>query len=125
MNIALGVRGYRTQASQVHLASPVVVGGGPSMGEDDFHNSGWEGRYHVQAGTTQRSVQHPQTAGTTPTDALYYKQQQKQQQYQQQQKQKQQKQQQHKYHTRSTTLPRRNSRNTGEGLLRGIISIAA
>lgn len=136
-NIALGVRGYRTQASQVHLASPGVVGGGAPMSEDDFHNNGWEGRYHVQTGSTQRSVQHPQTAGTTPTEALYYKQQQEQQQYQQEceqqqyeqqqqqqeheqrQQQQQQQEQQHNYHIRSTTLPHRNSRNTGSGLVQG------
>lgn len=138
-NIALGMRGYRTQASQVHLASPGVGGGGAPMSEDDFHNNGWEGRYHVQTGSTQRSVQHPQTAGTTPTDALYYKQQQEQQQYQQeceqqqyeqqqqqqeheqrqQQQQQQQEQQQHNYHIRSTTLPHRNSRNAGSGLVQG------
>ena len=138
-NIALGVRGYRTQASQVHLASPGGVGGAAPMSEDDFHNNGWEGRYHVQTGSTQRSVQHPQTAGTTPTDALYYKQQQEQQQYQQeceqqqyeqqqqqqqeheqrQQQQQQQEQQQHNYHIRSTTLPHRNSRNTGSGPVQG------
>ena len=75
-NIALGVRGYRTQTSQVHLASSGVVGGGAPMGEDDFHSNGWEGWYHVQAGLTQRSVPHPQMAGTTPTDALCYKRQQ-------------------------------------------------
>ena len=91
----VGRGGLLDAASQVHQASPGIVGGGALMGEDDFHDNSWEGWYHIQTGSTQRSVQHPQTAGTTPTDALY------------------------NYHIRSTTLPHRNSRNTGSGPAQG------
>ena len=35
-NIALGVKGHQTQASQVHLDSPGVFGGGAPMSEDGF-----------------------------------------------------------------------------------------